>query len=206
MKQGTVFLLRHGHTVETSHQCYIGQSDVELSPSGIRQAEEWADWFSRVPLKHVACSDLKRSAETAAIIGRRCEIQPTVFPKLKEIDLGEWEGLAFQYVRTHYPDDYRRRGELIAAFRPPGGESFLDLQARVIPQFQQIMDTSEETILIVGHAGTNRVLLCHILGMPLKNLFRIKQDFGALNMVEIHSSGWRVQSLNLALRIDQPRP
>jgi probable phosphoglycerate mutase len=206
MKPATVFLLRHGHTINASPGRYIGQTDVALSPKGVRQAEGWAEWFSGVPLKQIACSNLKRSADTANIIGRRCRIQPTVFPELKEINLGDWDGLEFQEIQNQYPESFKLRGKRIADFRPPGGESFIDLQERVISQFQKIMSTSEENALMVGHAGSNRVLLSYILGMPLKNLFRINQDFGALNIIEIHPSGWRVQALNMTLQFGKPDP
>jgi probable phosphoglycerate mutase len=68
------------------------------------------------------------------------------------------------------------------------------------------MSTSEENALMAGHAGSNRVLLSYILGMPLKNLFRINQDFGALNIIEINPSGWRVQALNMTLQFGKPDP
>ncbi|MCG6908680.1 MAG: histidine phosphatase family protein [Deltaproteobacteria bacterium] len=193
----TVFLLRHGHTPETSAGRYIGQTDAALSAKGIRQAERWAEWFSSVPLKRIACSGLKRSADTAAIIGRRNGVRPVMFPDLKEIDLGDWEGLEFDYVRKSFPEAYKRRGEDMAHFRPPGGESFLDLQKRVVFRFQELMQPPANDMLIVGHAGTNRVLLCHLLGMPLHNLFRLKQDVAALNIIAVRSSGWHLEAMNL---------
>jgi probable phosphoglycerate mutase len=56
-------------------------------------------------------------------------------------------------------------------------------------------------VLVVAHAGLNRTLLCHWLGMPLQNLFRIDQDLGCLNVIALGDSGYRVHMLNWAVRV-----
>ena len=86
----------------------------------------------------------------------------------------------------------------IADFRPPGGESFLDLQQRVVPVFEKAVDNAGRNILIVAHAGVNRMILCHLLDIPPGNLFRLSQDWGAMNLIERQApNGFRIQSINL---------
>ena len=83
-------------------------------------------------------------------------------------------------------------------YAAPGGESFTDLQRRVIPAFYEILHDSEGPIVIVGHAGVNRVLLAHLLGMSLRNLFRLGQDYACLNVLVREKGLFRVQAMNLS--------
>jgi len=100
-------------------------------------------------------------------------------------------------VKSCYPEEWNRRGEDIAGYRPPGGESFSDLSSRIVPVFQEIVSRGLEKVLIVGHAGVNRVILCHVLGMPLANLLRICQDYGCLNIIEQSEGSFRIRVMNM---------
>lgn len=194
----TVYLLRHGELLhESGGRRYIGQTDLPLSPAGIRQAEQWQVFFDAVDLASVFCSDLQRSEQTARIVARGHALDVTPMVQLREVDLGAWEGLLFETVRGAQYQDYKMRGRDPAGFRPPSGESFGDLQARVVPHFEKVVAEHNGSILIVGHAGVNRVLLCHLLGMPIHHLFRIGQDYAALNVIRMDAAGIRVQAMNV---------
>ena len=118
-------------------------------------------------------------------------------PKLREIDLGQWEQKRVSEVKTRWPDAYRQRGLDLAGFRPPGGECFLDLKKRVVPAFDAAVEKSSSPVLIVTHAGVIRMILCHILGMPVENLFRIALGYGAMTLIDLHDTGYQVQAMNL---------
>ena len=194
----TIYLLRHGEILqEPGGRRYIGQADLPLSPAGIRQAERWQVFFETIDLAAVYCSDLQRSERTAQVIVRGHDMEVTPFAALREIDLGAWEGLLFETVRSGQRQAYEMRGRDPGGYRPPSGESFGDLQARLLPCFEEIVAAHNGSILIVGHAGVNRVLLCHLLGMPLNHLFRIGQDYAALNVIRMDAAGIRVQAVNV---------
>lgn len=135
--------------------------------------------------------------ETARIIAADHCTDVTPQAELREILLGKWDGMTFRRVKERWPDAFQKRGEDMAGFRPPGGESFLDLQQRVIPAFEQLVNQTGKRILIVAHAGVNRIILCHLLGMPLENLFRITQGCGAMNLIDRQAGRYRIASLNL---------
>lgn len=194
-----ILLLRHGeHLCKTNQKRFIGQTDLPLSQMGRRQAQCWQEWLSDVPIARIICSDLSRCKETARIL---CADRPLIvepLASLREINLGGWDGMTFRRVRKGWPIAFRQRGMEMARFRPPGGgESFLDLQRRVVPVFEQAVDQAGGNLLMVAHAGVNRMILCHLLGMPPQNLFRIAQDYGAMNLVGRQSSGYRIQAINL---------
>jgi probable phosphoglycerate mutase len=195
--QGAVFLLRHGDIRSGGGKRYIGWQDYALSDVGLAQARRWAGYFSGKALKAIYCSDLARCLETARMIGARCSLEPNVLGELREINLGRWDGQRFATVQTRYPRAFQERGDRIADHRPPGGESFRDLQARVWPVFEAIARHFSEHTLIVTHAGVIRVLLCRLLGMPLENLFCIGQTHGALNIIALGSDHRQLQAINL---------
>lgn len=192
-----IYLLRHGDIESRGRKRFIGQTELPLSAKGREQALFWRDRWGSQPFARVYCSDLIRSQETAEIIvGDRRECME-IRPELRELFLGEWEGLSVDEVNRRFPGEWERRGLSIDTYRPSGGESFADVSARVTPVFDEIVSKPERPVLIVGHAGVNRVILCHVLGMPLSNLFRLGQDYGCVNIFESAGGGLRLQAMNV---------
>jgi len=196
MAARTIFLLRHGETVRHGDRRMLGQENVALSERGIEQARRWALRLTRCRIAALHCSDLIRSIDTAEIIAKSLNVAVEVWPQLREIDLGAWDGLTKEEVLTRYAAQWRRRGEDFENFRPPGGESFGDLRDRAIPSFQRILSSSDRSLLIAGHAGVNRVILCHLLGIPLNRLFCIAQDFAAMSLIEECEGRMQIAALN----------
>jgi alpha-ribazole phosphatase len=192
-----ILLLRHGQIETATHEKrFIGQIDLPLSVVGKAQAAYWQSRLASLALGPVVASPLSRCLETARIVaGGQCEIE--TIPGLREISLGQWEGVRVSEVKSRWPEAYRQRGLDMAGFRPPDGESFLDLKKRVVPAFEAAVENSDSPVLVVTHAGVIRMLLCHILGMPTENLFRINLGYGALTLVDRQTNDYRVQALNL---------
>lgn len=196
-----VYLLRHGDSRPDTVRRFIGRTDHPLNETGRAQAECWSRALSHISFNRICCSDLKRSVETAQIIGRRMHEPLTILPQLGEIDLGSWDGLPVNEVRRQFPKEYEQRGRDLAGYRPAGGESFSDLYARVVPVFEEVVQQNRGDLLIVGHAGVNRIILCHLLAMPPANLFRLGQDYGCLNILELVADAWVVRCLNIPAEI-----
>lgn len=197
--RGVVYLLRHGAVTSSENKRYIGHTDIPLNQLGYNQAEKWGVFFSDINIERIYCSDLVRSSDTAKIIGAPSNIKPVVQTELREINLGQWEGLYFHEVKTKYAKQFDERGKDLACYRPPMGESFEDLQQRVCDWFLDILKHGQDNIIVVGHAGVNRVLLCHLLGMPLKCLFMIGQDYAGLSVINRQNGGYSIDLLNLVL-------
>jgi probable phosphoglycerate mutase len=192
-----LYLLRHGEIEWPEADGFIGQTDAPLSVRGRRQAHGWKHELGQTAVTGIWSSDLRRATETAAIVfaGRNLAIRSC--KDLREIHLGEWDGLPRRRVRERHPDLWHARGKDLAGFRPPGGESFSDLQERAVRRMQQIAATAAGAVCLITHAGVIRVLICHCLQMPLSNLFRIRLDYGSLSMVAYEPDGAEVCALNL---------
>jgi len=181
-----VLLIRHGLVSDDAEGRFLGAADAPMSPAGEVQIRELsARLRPRFTLDAIYCSDLSRSRRTAELIANGAAIPIRVRPALREIDMGDWQGLSRREVAALRPADYAARGRDIANFRPPGGESFADLAARALPCWRDIVEDHEtQVVAIAGHAGVNRVILCHLLGAPLANLFRIGQRPACVNVIE----------------------
>ncbi|MBS3976691.1 MAG: histidine phosphatase family protein [Syntrophomonadaceae bacterium] len=197
MEQKLIYLVRHGKIeLEDDHRRYIGQIDPPLCKEGKEQARSLGDRLNRVKIEGVFCSDLSRSVDTAREIAVRHGLISQERADLREISLGRWEGLKFAEVARCYPKEFKERGADIGYFRPPGGESFADCSGRVVAAFHEIVQSPFNSVAIVGHAGINRLIICHILGLPLANLFRISQDYACLNIIMAGDFGFRLKLLN----------
>ncbi len=192
-----LYLLRHGAIDQPKADCFIGQTDPPLSLEGRLQAHTWRKELQNVVFTATWSSDLKRATETAGIILDDRTVCFKTCRELREIHLGEWDGVPRGCVKKCHPDLWHARGRDLSGFRPPGGESFRDLQERVVLQVIRIATDTTGEVCIVTHAGVIRVLICHFLQMPLSNLFRIRLDYGSLSIVSFRPGRIEVCSLNL---------
>jgi len=192
-----LYLLRHGEIEWPEADGFIGQTDAPLSARGRRQAYAWNHALGPMAFTAIGSSDLRRATETAAIVfaGRNLVVRSC--KELREIHLGEWDGLPRRRVRERHPDLWHARGKDLAGFRPPGGESFSDLQDRVLRFVQPIAAEATGPVCLVTHAGVIRVLMCHCLQMPLSSLFRIRLDYGGMSIVAYELDRVEVCALNL---------
>jgi alpha-ribazole phosphatase len=192
----TIYLLRHGALAGDNRERFIGQTDLPLAPQGIEQAEAMAHALRGKGIAAIHCSDLTRSRQTAEIIGKAVGVEPSAHSELREVSLGDWEGLLRREVAERWADEFAARGRDMDSYRPPGGESFADCLARAWPLWKTITHTDAAALAVVAHAGVNRLLLCRLLGMPVQNMFRLGQDYGCVNIIEVERRNVRVRLLN----------
>ena len=192
----TIYLLRHCALAEDYRGRYVGQIDPPLSPEGVCQAYALAEALSGQGLDGVYCSDLARSRQTAEILAARAGVECKARPELREIALGEWDGLERREVATRFAAQYAARGADLAHYRIPGGESHAECLARILLAWREIAHPAGRTLAIVGHAGANRLLLCHLRGIPLTRMFDIAQAYGCVNVIEVAAEGAVVRQIN----------
>lgn len=182
-----VFLVRHGETVDSNSRRYKGHIDIALSENGIEQVKRLSGYMSQnTDLNAVYCSDLSRAIRSAEIIAEPFGLKPAIDTGLKERNFGAWEGMSFDEIKVQWPDAFNSWADNPVMFSPMEGESTLDVRDRVMKAFDEIvLKHKGEAIALVAHGGVNRVILCELLGIPLENIFRIDQDFAALNEIEL---------------------
>ena len=192
-----IYLLRHGEIKGASTKRFIGQTDVGLSEAGLEHAALWQNYFFRLKIDHVFASPLSRCIDMAAIVSGFEKHAITLMDGLKEINLGKWDGKPLAEIRDKFPEEWEKRGKNFTGYRPPLGESFLDLSQRVVPVFHQIATENPGNILVVAHAGVNRMILCDLLNKKIDALFSIPQDYGCLNIIDNGQKPPQVQEINV---------
>ena len=180
-----LYLVRHGQVADGHTDRYHGHNDIGLSAKGVQQYEALAAQLESVPLAGVYASDLIRARTGAEIISRGREVKPQIIPEFREVHFGLWEGLNFTEIAEQYPTELEARFRDLTSFRIPGGESLLDVSSRVLPRLNDLINEHlQEALIIVAHAGVNRVILSEALGLPLDHLFRLDQSYGCLNVID----------------------
>lgn len=185
----TVYLVRHAEPLMQDQVWrFIGaRSDPPLSPLGVLQAEEVAKRFEPLHFDSVWSSGLVRSLRTAEIASGLPADAIRIEPRLREIDLGLWDGLSGPEIEERYPREYAERESDFVGFRFPEGETFRELQERAVEGFTDLVETAmkagRDDTLVVAHKSADRVILCHFLGMPLEHMFTIKQEYCAINVL-----------------------
>jgi probable phosphoglycerate mutase len=197
MENRVIYLIRHGKIQQEDDQRrYIGQIDLPLTEEGVKQARNLHKRFEHAEISAIYCSDLGRSIHTAKTIAGSRDLPIVPRRDLREVSMGEWEGCTFGEIARRFPEEFKARGGDIVSYRVPGGESFADCSLRVVAALEEILASTSGNLVITGHAGVNRLLLCHMLGMPLTNIFRIAQDYGCLNVIQCGSTGYQVKLMN----------
>lgn len=194
----TLYLIRHGETEGSDTKRYKGSIDVPLSERGIAQMRNVSVFIKSSKLSAVYCSPLLRALKSAEIIAEPHGLNPLIMPDLRERSFGVWEGMSFDEIKKQYPDEFKAWADNPLKFSPIGGENTLEVRDRALQSLDKILKKHDgENISIVAHGGVNRVILCDIMGIPFDNLFRIEQDFAAVNIIEFWDTYPVVKGLNL---------
>jgi len=193
-----IYLVRHGQVEGAENIPVYGHTDVVLSQMGRYQMERLSERLRFVELNAVFASDLRRSYESAQIIASYQDVPIRKMPELRELYLGKWEGLTLSQLRQDYPDELIKRQNNIVDFRPPGnGETLREFSERIYGAIDHIISEFRgKQILIVGHGAVNRVIIARYLGLDLKFAFRIQQDYGCLNILDIYDERPLIRLLN----------
>ncbi|HZU67853.1 MAG TPA: histidine phosphatase family protein [Ktedonobacteraceae bacterium] len=170
-----LLLVRHGATPNNIEARYTGQSDVELSVSGLQQAKLLAARLAAETFDAIVSSDLRRSLATAQAVADYHGLSVWEDADLREFSLGAWEEVPYAEVKARDAallDRWRNDPEHTA---PPGGETGAQVRDRILRALERWQaQYPKGTVLWVTHGGTLGVLLCHLLGMELRrrNQFR----------------------------------
>lgn len=184
-----IFLVRHGATPLTADDRFAGSSDVPLGPEGRVQVERLAERLINAPLVAVYSSPLQRTVVTATIVGSPHGLTPIPVDDLREIDHGRWEGLRRSDVQERYPEEYAAWESDPVSVAPVGGETGQHVLDRALPAMNAIIQRHPgQSVLVVAHKATNRVLIAHWLGMGLRSYRdRIEQLPACLNLLDFKS-------------------
>lgn len=193
----TYYLVRHGQTEWNTQGRTQGHGNSKLTELGKSQALNLAKALEKYPIDLVYCSDLGRAVETAQIISQKLGVDYIETSSLREMGFGIWEGMELKMIEKKYSDMFslwRNQPDLLEV---PGGEKLIDIKNRQDALIEKLNEEYQDKhILLVSHSVTVRVMLLSFLESSLKNLYRIKQDNTALNIVEYRNYGPVIIKMN----------
>lgn len=181
-----IYLIRHGSTQLTAEDRFAGATDVELSDEGRRQAAALAERLRDDEVAAVYCSPMKRTVDTATIVGAPHSLKPMLEVGLREIDHGRWEGRTRAEVEREFSSEYQRWEQDPLTFAPERGESGLDVMARSLPVIRRIVEAhAGDNVVVVSHKATIRLLISSILGFDARGYRdRLDQAPACLNVLD----------------------
>ncbi len=194
-----LLLVRHGATTWNVQARYQGHQDVPLSAQGQVESEYLAERLTGEAVAAIYSSDLIRAQETAEIIATRLGKAVNLEPRLREIRMGEWQGLTYEEVRRRH---FNISDPLpcYAIDQPPaGGETLRQVQVRVMEAFREITARHSEIdkcVLLVTHGACLRALTCSWLGIELHAYWKLAFASGSVSEVFVSPAGAVLTRLN----------
>jgi len=169
MKETEIILIRHGETEWNSQQRMQGHSNSDLSSVGQAQIQALGQWMKNVPFDHIYSSDSLRAKQTAEAITQFSGHELQFDRRLREKNLGVFEGLTSEEARERNPEVFRLFKTAGSKYVIDEGESTQQLQDRALEIVDEIrIKHPEERVLLVTHGGFIRVVMKHSLGLSLE--------------------------------------
>jgi glucosyl-3-phosphoglycerate phosphatase len=194
-------LLRHGRTGHNADGVIQGQLDVGLDDVGRTQADRAGQVLAELAPDVVVSSDLSRARDTAQEVVRRTGVPLRLDPRLRELDLGAWQGLTSQQARERFPDEHAawRQGRDVAR---GGGETYLQAGERAAACVAEaLLDVpAGGTLLAVTHGGTARAAVAALIELDRDDAWRLAPLGNTCWTVLVEGErGWRLERHNAGL-------
>jgi broad specificity phosphatase PhoE len=192
-----LWLIRHAE-VELRYQgVFGGQIDMELSPRGHEQAAALAKYLHQKTVSAIYASPMKRVRQTLRPWLVNGVPKPTILRNLREVDFGDWTGLAFGQVQTRFGVSAWEWLDQLESAAIPNAESAQAFRARVEPCLRQITQKHVgQQVAVVCHGGVIRMLLAILLDMPLSRMGAFQIEYASLTQVALRPEKTELQLLN----------
>jgi broad specificity phosphatase PhoE len=193
-----VFLVRHGAIDLLGHAIAGRKPGVSLNAEGRAQAERLARCFQTKVIAGIHCSPLNRARETAEPIAQHLGLDIEIAPALNEIDFGEWTGMPLDELAQR--QDWQHWNGFRSSGRAPGGETMLEVQARVIGHIQNLCAAVQEgAYILVGHSDPIKSALLYFLGAAIDFMPRLEISPASISAVMVGRKEPRLLFINETL-------
>jgi broad specificity phosphatase PhoE len=191
----TFLLIRHAATDAIGRLIAGWTPGWHLNTAGRKQAEMLAARLAPLPVQAIYTSPLERAVETAEPLARRLRLDLQKIDDLGELRFGDWEGFAFaELQQSSVWKRFNQQGSLAV---PPGGESMMECQARIIRRLECLRERHPNHLVAVfSHADPLRAAVASFLGAPLDSMLRFDLDPASVSVVQVDESNTRILCVN----------
>ncbi len=193
-----LFLIRHGENSFLKQGRLPGLlPGIHLNKHGQEQAAALAETLKNSPIKAIYASPLERAVETAEPLAQALGLSIQLRPGLRDTDVGEWQGLRVKKLRKE--PLWKQIQEQPSQVRFPGGESFLELQERLVREIDAIRRAhkQKDLVAVVFHSDPIKLVLAHFIGLPLDNFQKLSVAAGSVSILVVGKTGGFLAALNL---------
>jgi len=193
-----LYLIRHAQSDLNKLGVTQGSGiDSDLSETGKIQAKKLVNRFKNMKISKIFCSDLKRSFGTAKTLSNAFGVEITSDLRLRELNVGEWADGKSNALKKwiEFYESEKAKGIPRENIRPPGGENSWDHIKRA-ENFLESINDMEGNILVVGHSGTNKVIIGLIQRTDPDSFYTFKQENACVNELEFDGKTWKVLKIN----------
>jgi broad specificity phosphatase PhoE len=191
-------LIRHGENDFLKQGRLPGHlPDIHLNKRGHEQAALLAESLKALPIRAIYASPLERAVETAEPLAQALGLDIQLRTGLKDTDVGKWQGLHLKKLRKLAM--WKLVQEQPSMVRFPGGESFLELQTRLVNEIDGIREGHKprDILAVVFHSDPIKLVLAHFIGLPLDNFQKFGVSAGSVSVLMVGKSGGFLTALNL---------
>ena len=195
MMRTQFIVVRHGQTQWNYRGVRQGHLDSDLTERGIAQANALAIRLGREHFTRLYSSDLGRALRTAQIIAALTGHEIVTDARLRERNLGIFQGLNGDEIRARYPEEHRRHRSVGPDYVIPGGESVRQQVARNVAYLTELgRKHSGETVVVVTHGGVLSGLFRHTFSIPFDAPRRFEFTNAGLNVFSYREGDWFLQT------------
>lgn len=185
----TFDLMRHGEPV--GGRKYRGQMNDPLSDKGWAQMREAVG--DHCPWQIVVSSPLLRCAEFSRELAGRHQLPLVIDHRLTELGFGAWEGRTADELIAENPDILMKFRSDPITHAPPGAEPLAAFQRRILAAWDVMIETHRgKNVLVVTHAGVIRMLVAHVLNIPLTHVFRLQVFSASISRIRVEQDGGQI--------------
>jgi probable phosphoglycerate mutase len=198
----TIFLIRHAENdMMKKGRLACRNPGVHLNEEGRAHAQALADTiapkFKESPPKGIFSSPMERTQETAAPVATALGLPITLRPRLIETDCGQWAGKTVKGLSRLKL--WKQVQASPSQFRFPGGESFLEIQQRMVAEIEALraeFADPKDVLLCFSHADPIKLAVAHYLNMPLDDFQRLIINPASVTGLLFDGSNVRLLMLN----------
>ena len=190
-------LVRHGETAWNREGRFQGQDEVRLSRRGFSQARRVAKFLTTLRPVALYSSPLARTMDTAYELSHHLGLAVVPVEGLKELHLGELEGINGQQMQDRYPDIQAMWTRSPEKVDFPAGESLPQLQKRAWEAIEDLEQAHpNDVIAVVSHSFAICTIIFRLLNLPLSRFHMLNLDLGSISIMELKNGTRRLISLN----------
>jgi len=192
-----LILVRHGATDWNQQRRVQGLSNLGLNETGRGQAEALARALKGVKVDAIYTSPLRRAQETARAISRFHQVEVVVLDGLKELDVGEVDGLTYEEMRIHHSEFFTKWMSDFTSVRLPGGGTVPELRDQCCAAVKDILEKQQtvagekcgdedKVVVAVTHFFPIMCIICNTLGLDLSYCRRLRLDVASMCTLDFH--------------------